>query len=99
MGMPVCDLHMEYTFILVATLGLGLGGCASMPPWLAGTATEPATVAEVARSARFELTGSQEVVGKVRTVTATHEDTLPILARRYGVGYDEIQSNPRLWDE
>ena len=36
-----------------------------------------------------------DVVGEIRLISARHEDTLMDIARRYGLGYDEIiQANP-----
>ena len=62
-----------------------LTGCASLPDALFGKAPPPLEPAD-----RFVLQPGQEVVGEVYVLTAKHDDTLPILARRYGLGFDEI---------
>jgi len=46
---------------------------------------------------RFELAKAQDVVGVVQVVTATKEDTLTDIARRFNVGYEEIlRANPKV---
>src|SRR5690606_10345925 len=44
---------------------------------------------------RFELEPGQDIVGVVQITTASHEDTLSDIARRFNVGYEEIvRANP-----
>jgi L,D-transpeptidase ErfK/SrfK len=59
-------------------------------------ATLLAGVATAANAAQFPLTGEQaQMFGEVETITAFNDDTLPDLARRYGLGYEEIlRANP-----
>jgi L,D-transpeptidase ErfK/SrfK len=53
-------------------------------------------VAAAAHAAQYPLADAQALVfGEVETITAHGEDTLPDLARRYGLGYEEIlRANP-----
>lgn len=45
----------------------------------------------------FPLRPGEDVVGSLRAVTAWHEDTLLDIARRYGLGYEEmLLVNPRV---
>jgi len=71
---------------------LYLSGCSSLPDWRPSWAwtTEPT------RSDRFLLPpAGTDVVGIVQIAIAGHEDTLPDLARRYDLGYEEIvAANP-----
>jgi L,D-transpeptidase ErfK/SrfK len=56
----------------------------------------PALPAPVANE-RFELDSAQDVVGVVQVVTATQDDTLTDIARRFNVGYEEIvRANPKV---
>jgi L,D-transpeptidase ErfK/SrfK len=50
------------------------------------------TVTLSAPAQSYRLEAGQRLVGDVQTVRAVHEDTLPDLARRYGVGHDEIRA-------
>ena len=44
---------------------------------------------------RFQLAPGQDVVGTVQSTVASREDTLPDIARRFNVGYEEIvRANP-----
>lgn len=46
-------------------------------------------------SHRFVVPAGDDVVGRVQATIARHEDTLPDIARRFNVGYDEIvRANP-----
>jgi L,D-transpeptidase ErfK/SrfK len=53
-------------------------------------------VATAAHAAQYPLADAQALMfGEVETITAHGEDTLPDLARRYGLGYEEIlRANP-----
>jgi L,D-transpeptidase ErfK/SrfK len=54
----------------------------------------PAIPAPV-QTERFELSPDQDIVGQVQVTTATKEDTLTDIARRFNVGYVEIvRANP-----
>jgi L,D-transpeptidase ErfK/SrfK len=66
-----------------------LSGCGSLSGWRGGTQ-------EPVRSDRFDLPSEgTDVVGVIQVVIARHEDTLADLARRYGLGFDEIiAANP-----
>ena len=39
---------------------------------------------------RFEIDGNDDVLGTLQRVLASREDTLPDIARRFNVGYEEI---------
>lgn len=79
-----------------------LGGCATTPPPLpavdlpALSISVPVPVAPRATATdRFVLAPGQSVVGTVQVTVATAEDTLPDIARRFDIGYDEIvRANP-----
>lgn len=44
---------------------------------------------------RFVVEKGSDLVGRIQVTTARHEDTLPDLARRFNVGYEEIvRANP-----
>jgi L,D-transpeptidase ErfK/SrfK len=44
---------------------------------------------------RFVIPDGSDVIGRVQATIARHEDTLPDIARRFNVGYDEIvRANP-----
>ena len=46
---------------------------------------------------KFELAADQDVVGAVQLTTATREDTLTDIARRFNIGYEEIlRANPKV---
>jgi L,D-transpeptidase ErfK/SrfK len=66
------------------------------PPAPATPPVAPALPAPVANE-RFELDPGQEVVGVVQVVTASKDDTLTDIARRFNVGYEEIvRANPKV---
>jgi L,D-transpeptidase ErfK/SrfK len=52
--------------------------------------------ATAANAAQYPLTVAEaQMFGDIETITAHGEDTLPDLARRYGLGYEEIlRANP-----
>jgi len=75
--------------LLLAAL---LSGCSSLPGWRYwGLATQRPVPSD-----RFVLPGDgADVVGLVQIARARHEDTLLDIARRYGLGYEEIvAANP-----
>lgn len=58
-----------------------------------GAAEEPAGGAP--QAGVYDLSPDESVVGRLRSVDARHEDTLPDLARLFNLGYDEItRANP-----
>jgi L,D-transpeptidase ErfK/SrfK len=80
-------------WIAALCTGLWLSGCSSLPDWRPSWARF--TQAPV-RSDRFALPpAGTDVVGEIQIATASHEDTLSDLARRYDLGYEEIvAANP-----
>lgn len=81
---------------------LVLAGCASVPtvvpvadlPDVPFSVPSPIPVRAQATD-RFVLPSGDSVVGAVVVTVATAEDTLPDIARRFNVGYDEIvRANP-----
>ena len=66
------------------------------PPVAAKPAPPPAPVLPLPVSTHeFELSGSDTVLGVVQRTTVGKEDTLPDIARRFNVGYEEIvRANP-----
>jgi len=63
------------------------------PPAAPPPPAEPAPVA----TERFEVAPDDDVIGVVQVVTASKEDTLTDIARRFNVGYDEIlRANPKV---
>jgi len=66
------------------------------PPAPPAPPAAPALPAPVANE-RFELDPGQDLVGVVQVVTASKEDTLTDIARRFNVGYEEIvRANPKV---
>ena len=98
---------MEGSTARVATAALTcllIAGCSLVgqlrhpapPPAQAAPLAPPALPAPVANE-RFELDSAQDVVGVVQVVTATQDDTLTDIARRFNVGYEEIvRANPKV---
>jgi L,D-transpeptidase ErfK/SrfK len=94
-------------FTARATAALGcllIAGCSLFgrfqhpgpPPAPPAPPAAPARPAPVANE-RFELDSAQDVVGVVQVVTATRDDTLTDIARRFDVGYEEIvRANPKV---
>jgi len=57
----------------------------------------PAPLPVPVANERFELAPGQDVVGAVQVVTASKEDTLTDIARRFNVGYEEVlRANPKV---
>jgi L,D-transpeptidase ErfK/SrfK len=91
-----------------AALALLLGGCSLInspwhrqapppPPVVAATvAPEPPPLPLPVATHRFTLSGpDDDLVGQVQLTTTSKEDTLPDIARRFNVGYEEIvRANP-----
>ena len=87
-----------------ALLCAGIAGCsllgafhrAQPPPAPLAPPPPPAEPLPTANE-RFELSPGQDVVGTVQVVTASKEDTLTDIARRFNVGYEEIlRANPKV---
>jgi L,D-transpeptidase ErfK/SrfK len=84
-----------------AALGAALAACSLVPqkepaPPAAPEPAEPQIVlGEPIATHRFEITPDTDVVGQVQVVIIGEHDTLPDVARRFNVGYDEIvRANP-----
>jgi L,D-transpeptidase ErfK/SrfK len=101
------SLHVPLPAVALAVVAGLLGGCALIgsrpiaPPPLAALPVSPPVVQAPQLPApidthRFELANAtDDVVGAVQVTTASHEDTLPDIARRFNVGYEEIvRANP-----
>ena len=91
--------------ITAALLCLALAGCSlfgaryqqAAPPPPPAAPPAPPPLPEPVANERFELAPGQEVVGVVQVVTASKEDTLTDIARRFNVGYEEIlRANPKV---
>jgi L,D-transpeptidase ErfK/SrfK len=84
---------------------LALAGCSLWGAWRHPAAPPPAPAPAPApalpplpvANERFEINPGDDVVGVVQVVTAGKEDTLTDIARRFNVGYEEIQrANPKV---
>jgi L,D-transpeptidase ErfK/SrfK len=92
--------------VAAALAALLLSGCSLLnAPWRRQTPPPPPPVAVVPPPApalplpvathKFALTGDDDVVGVLQVTTASKTDTLPDIARRFNVGYEEIvRANP-----
>jgi len=90
--------------VAAALLALLVAGCSLFggresapppppPPAPPAPPPEPLPVA----NERFELVPGEDVVGVVQVVTASKDDTLTDIARRFNVGYEEIlRANPKV---
>ena len=85
---------------LVVCVSLALTSCSLFkpshhePPPPPPAAVAPVTPPPV-QTERFEITPDQDIVGTVQTTTASKEDTLTDIARRFNIGYEEIvRANP-----
>ncbi|MCF6250317.1 MAG: L,D-transpeptidase family protein [Methylococcaceae bacterium] len=68
-----------------------LNACQTLPIWYSGN--DPAK----ANKHKFTLAEKQSVIGYLGEVEIEEEDSLPLLARYFGLGFDEItQANPDL---
>ncbi len=89
--------------VLALTL-VGLAACAPFeslrrkPKGAPSPSTLPAPKPELPLAQaghRFIVADGDDVVGQVQVTVARHEDTLPDLARRFNIGYEEIvRANP-----
>ncbi|MBV8783402.1 MAG: L,D-transpeptidase family protein [Gammaproteobacteria bacterium] len=81
-----------------------LAGCSLLahlhrapPPSPAAAPPAPPAQPLPTANQRFELAPGQDVVGQAQVVTATKDDTLTDIARRFNVGYEEIvRANPKV---
>jgi L,D-transpeptidase ErfK/SrfK len=96
------NLSALRALVIVATVGAFLTGCSLFndgPKWgskreAEKTPTVPA-LPEPVPTHRFEIDATTDVVGVVQKTSATKEDTLTDIARRFNVGYEEIvRANP-----
>ena len=88
----------------VLAAGAVLAGCSLLstpwhkepPPPVVVAPPAPPPLPEPVATHRFELAASDDdVIGALQVTTATQEDTLPDIARRFNVGYEEIvRANP-----
>ena len=99
--------HLPVSSAVLLSAGLAitlvLGGCATVSPHVQAT-PEPAPVvlppkpryAAPIDSHRFDIDpATDDVVGQVQVTVASKADTLPDIARRFNVGYEEIvRANP-----
>jgi L,D-transpeptidase ErfK/SrfK len=88
---------------VTAAVALILGGCSLLAPRAPVETAEVAPVeppkpvyAAPVATHRFEIDPAHDdVVGNLQVTVATREDTLPDIARRFNVGYEEIiRANP-----
>lgn len=98
--------HRPWQWLPAALAGLLLAGCSLISPWKKPEPPAPPPVVEAPPPVpelpvpqalhRFELADADtQVVGAVQLVVASKEDTLPDIARRFDVGYEEIvRANP-----
>jgi L,D-transpeptidase ErfK/SrfK len=91
------DSHSRRRIILALALIVGGTGCSlfrPLPPPPPVAKAEPPPAPELPKPTathRFELdAGSGDVVGYVQKTVIGNEDTLPDVARRFDVGYEEI---------
>jgi L,D-transpeptidase ErfK/SrfK len=89
-------------FMILAPLATGLlaTGCSWMrhpppPPPVAVVPPPPPVLPKPQATHRFELEPDSEIVGYVQRTVVGKEDTLPDIARRFDVGYEEmLLANP-----
>jgi L,D-transpeptidase ErfK/SrfK len=86
-----------FGFLPCLFLGLGLSGCSLFrpvprePPPVVNSVPPPAPeLPEPVATHRFEIDETTEIVGYVQRTVIGTEDTLPDIARRFDVGYEEI---------
>src|SRR5688500_14691799 len=101
-NLPMKNLSALRALVLVTTFGAFLTGCSLFndgPRWGSKREAEkgPAVPAlpEPVPTHRFEIDATTDVVGVVQKTSATKDDTLTDIARRFNVGYEEIvRANP-----
>jgi L,D-transpeptidase ErfK/SrfK len=81
---------------LVTACSLFNGAKHAAPPAPPAPPPAPAEPSPV-QTERFEVAPDDDVIGSVQTVTASKEDTLTDIARRFNVGYEEmLRANPKV---
>jgi len=91
--------------LLPGTLAVLLGACSLLQPPITPPPPPPAVVevqpppapvlADPVSTHRFEIDPADDVVGQVQVTLIGEHDTLPDVARRFNVGYEEIvRANP-----
>jgi L,D-transpeptidase ErfK/SrfK len=80
--------------VVIAMLGLFLFGCAAPPKMTFLRSGEEQPEKEIERHA-FTVAKNDRVIGRLATVRVKEDDTLPDIARHFGLGLDEmIAANP-----
>src|SRR6202167_4528532 len=93
---------MKILRLAVCLGGLGLGACTLFrhtpvaPPPVVNAAPPPAPQLPTPNAThKFEVDSGSDIVGYVQKTTVGKEDTMPDIARRFDVGYEEIlTANP-----
>jgi L,D-transpeptidase ErfK/SrfK len=98
---------LKWARALAAVAALGLAGCSLLnAPWTRRPPPPPPPTAPAepppapplpmpVDTHEFELSTDDDVVGVVQLTTVGKEDTLPDIARRFDIGYEEIlRANP-----
>src|SRR5688572_9810476 len=101
-NLPMKNLSALRALVLVTTFGAFLTGCSLFndgPRWGSKREAEKApavpALPEPVPTHRFEIDATTDVVGVVQKTSATKDDTLTDIARRFNVGYEEIvRANP-----
>jgi L,D-transpeptidase ErfK/SrfK len=90
---------------IAVTFCVALAGCSLInqwrhpppPPAPPPVPPAPPPLPEPTANERFELSPGQDVIGTVQVVTVGKDDTLTDIARRFNVGYEELQrANPKV---
>ncbi len=72
-------------------LGLGLNGCQTLPNYHA----KPLSDSVITH--KFLLADNQDIVGNIASIQIQRNDTLPDIARHFGLGFNDISiANPQL---
>jgi L,D-transpeptidase ErfK/SrfK len=89
----LCDRRSRVAAPVVFLTAICLSGCASLSDWRHAWSTPSPPPAP---SDRFPLPPEgSDIIGNLQVTTARYEDTLPDIARRYDLGYEEIvAANP-----
>ena len=77
----------------VLVLSAFLGGCQNMPLFSSSEEPEPVVVSAKSvtiASHEFQLSDAQNMVGTLAAVDTRENDSLPDIARHYGLGYNDI---------